>query len=1296
MIGSLAGPAASDLFAQSFSVPVPDDAFLQSWRWRDWSPLEGRSLRDVAGDGERLFIALRDGVVEYDGSAFQETSVAELDGTAVETVHRGRNGTVHLGTGHGLYEWTGPGLWREIFPGAEAPHAAVRDIVDVDGVVYAATGWGLLRVDDRPTLLTSGAFVAGARTAFPDVEVVPVPDRLVPVSPWGSGLVVTAGSEPAIAGATSAMSLVAVREGGELDSLLEPGERLLRPDDFPLSWGADGIAAAVESGMTVEVEGPDGARRSVVLRGAERPGGFRDFRLWSLHVSDAGALWLGFEAGGAAEVPLDGPTALVAFDGWVLHDEVDGVSTALWPVVGEDGDGRVWLFSENGRGGANRFEGGRWLVTRLADLGGSDVSVSVTRSSDGAMWVGGLGALHRWSGGAWRVYESPVAPIPTARTEVSAAGSTLWIGGAGAGVRSVELSSTRWDNVPGVAFGGAVRTAGGLEEWFVDERGRLLRRSGGPGAPLELVDAPIDTPVGVRVVRSDVVVVVGGDDGVSATAILDGSGWRVDRHPDLSWSIDPRTVFEASDGALWMSGSVDENDGQRGGVIELRDGRWTHHTPPGPTVSSYGIGEDDRGRIWLGGPGGLRLYDGDGWVAPDIDLGPGEPRVDAVASGDGALWIGTRANGALRYRGDQWTHFDMDRGLPSNAIVDVLVRDTAVWILTPSGVAALAEEAFVPSPFDGTLPLSSRGRLAGSPDGAVWLTVYFSEPARAGLLLNRFRAPFGAHSLRLGPERDPPDTWLTPPPERVPPPGRVSLTWDAHDPWLVTPSDRLTYSHRLNDGPWSPFGAARGVAFDSLSAGLYRFELRARDLDGNVDPTPAVATWTVVPPVWRQLWFQLLVGGLLAIVALEALGLARRGRRLADANATLEARVASRTQELRDTYEDLVRETREREVAEKRLLQAQKMEALGRLAAGVAHDFNNLLTVIRGTVELLAADRPGDAPLARDLGQIDEAATRASELTKQLLAVSREQVLRPGRVDLVGVVRGMEEMFGRLLSEDVHLEIRADDDVRPVWADRSSLEQVLLNLVVNAWEAIPGSGRVRVDILEAEVDGDGVGGIDAELEPGPYVVLEVSDDGDGIEPAHLDRIFEPFFSTKTSGTGLGLATVHGIVEQSGGALTVRSERGVGTTFTAYLPAAVGVEPAPEVGEPAEEASGGRERILLIEDEDGVREVATRVLQGLGYDVLSTADAEAAFELVEAAGAVDLLVTDVVLPGVSGVEAARVLRERFPSLKVLFVSGYAAGYRGTEMLAGDVSVYLQKPFRNDELAREVRRLLDVPP
>ena len=380
---------------------------------------------------------------------------------------------------------------------------------------------------------------------------------------------------------------------------------------------------------------------------------------------------------------------------------------------------------------------------------------------------------------------------------------------------------------------------------------------------------------------------------------------------------------------------------------------------------------------------------------------------------------------------------------------------------------------------------------------------------------------------------------------------------------------------------------------------------------------------------------------------------------------------------------------------EEQLRQSQKMEAIGQLAGGVAHDFNNLLTAITGYAELSMRKLWEEDPIFHNLGEIRKASERASSLTRQLLAFSRRQILQPKVLDLNRIVSDTEKMLARLIGEDIELQTILEPTLGSVKADPSQIEQVLMNLVINARDAMPGGGRLTIETQNVYLDAN-YSGRHIAVEPGPYVLLAVSDTGAGMDSVTQARIFEPFFTTKEQGkgTGLGLSTVYGIVKQSGGSIWVYSELGEGTTFKIYLPRVDEIVPEYMRPDTGSQAARGTETILLAEDDELVRNLAREILEESGYTVLEAPNGGAALLLCEQQKAeIDLLLTDVVMPEMSGRQLAERLVEIRPRMKVVYMSGYTADAVLRRGALEDETKFIQKPFTPDALTSKVREILD---
>jgi two-component system cell cycle sensor histidine kinase/response regulator CckA len=375
------------------------------------------------------------------------------------------------------------------------------------------------------------------------------------------------------------------------------------------------------------------------------------------------------------------------------------------------------------------------------------------------------------------------------------------------------------------------------------------------------------------------------------------------------------------------------------------------------------------------------------------------------------------------------------------------------------------------------------------------------------------------------------------------------------------------------------------------------------------------------------------------------------------------------------------------------LQQSQKMEAVGRLAGGVAHDFNNLLAVIIGYSDLLLQSLASSEPDRRKVEQIKQAAASGAALTRQLLMFSRQQVVQPVILDINQTVGNIDKMLRRLIKENIEFSVALDSNLDRVKADSGQIEQIVLNLVVNARDAMPNGGKLRIRTRNVRLDKDSVQP-GADVPPRPFVLLEVTDTGTGMDQQTQARIFEPFFTTKAAGegTGLGLATVYGIVKQGNGHIEVQSTLGQGSSFKIYLPAAEQAKEDQELGTDATEPAFSGETVLVVEDAEAVRDLVCNALSASGCTVLSARDGVEALGIVkEREGAIDLLLTDVIMPGMNGSTLAKQVRLLRPQTKILYMTGYSGEFIRSEMLTAGVSL-IQKPFTPADLRRKIRKML----
>jgi signal transduction histidine kinase/streptogramin lyase len=976
--------------------------------------------------------------------------------------------------------------------------------------------------------------------------------------------------------------------------------------------------------------------------------------------------------------------------------EEAGVPKDLWQFIVRDRSGNLWVRSRMQLielpAGASRFQ-----TVSLSDVGPINYGIpTLAFDRSGALMAPTSTGLAILRGGKWvRVGHRQGLPTSTVTAFLQDRKGLVWVG----------------------TLAGLVRWAGyGQGESYTDLEGLA-----GEGI-LTLLEDPEGG-------------LWAGTDGGLSHGVLAGGEWQWRREGDagLRWVSN---LARSKDGAIWLS-TVDrqavrylpksgklERYGQFDGApyrlfIDSSDRVWVTTSyglyrgqagnpaggfervlPPDATnrTTFTWVAEDARRDLWFGTYSGVFRQSGEKWFHYQKKDGLSSDRIGAVAAApSGEILVTNWDSAALdRIRADgervQIVSQDLSTQLDdTKAKLIHFDRAGREWMLTDHGAAMRSRNAWVRIGRPEGLIASNCNAMVAAADGSVWLGT-----------------PRGLSHLRVPAVPDaesPPAAKFA----EVLLGGRavdsagapVATASEAFLAKLTTLSfvraAEIEYRFRgLDSGDRWVDPQRAEVSSEYPRAGHYRVEVQARWPSSDWGPVAALdldvrARW------YESSWFR---GGLVLLLGCGALGAWKlRAVRFAASRAHLEQVIGERTRELRDANERLRQEIAERELVhrekqrlEEELTQAKRMESIGRLAGGVAHDFNNLLTVINGYCDLLLADLMEADPMRAALTEVRTAGQRAAEVTRRLLAFSRKQILQPRPVSLAEIVTGMRAALRRQLREEIELLVDVAGNVGLVMADRGQIEQVLAHLVTNARDAIAGAGTITIGVRPVEIEDCG-GRVPLDTPPGRYVEIAVADTGHGMDDATRANVFEPFFTTKEvgKGTGLGLAMVHGVVKQSGGSIVVESRPGNGTIFRIYLPRCAEEAGAPTSQAVVRPAAPGRESILVVEDQDAVRRLAALVLRQAGYAVTESSTGSAALALLETlTSPLDLVVTDVVMPGISGSELAKQVRERSAGTAVLYISGYP---RGTAEM-GDAGVdFLSKPFTAEELLHKVRSVLD---
>jgi signal transduction histidine kinase/ligand-binding sensor domain-containing protein/CheY-like chemotaxis protein len=1065
--------------------------------------------------------------------------------------------------------------------------------------------------------------------------------------------------------------------------------------------------------------------------------------IWDVRRDPAGRIW----------VATPGGARYLAEGRWLTPEVPESLSDSANTAVA-DRAARVWIGTST-RGVVRIDAEGARAFGIEAGLPGARV-FSIVEDRRGTIWAGTPDGVARFDEDSQQ-FEAIAALRDTAAYQLLVdRHDDLWIATYGRGLLHYDVETAQVSRAEGLAsdfvlslledregtvWAGTV--SGGMSRLVPVARELLDTRAGLPNFPVTTVyqdrfgaywvgtlggglvrieDGVVRRFTGADGLPSDSITSVAGGPGSSVWVGTSGAGaFRfedgrvVERlRPGRVGSIvrtvefDGHSTFVGGRGLLAIRPDGTERRWSRADGLGSDDVRVLYSTPRGMFIGTFG--------------GGLSLLTPDGtlttWGAAQ---GLDNPYVTSVHVDDHhepyTVWIGTYGGGLYRLRTNRLERIDEAHGLEDNVVFDIMEDDQArLWLMMNQGISvvAIADANRVADGLAPVLPSAFLGSAQGisgidgtdgnqpqswlATDGRIWFAttrgVVIVDPSTVqpptvqpavwldSLEVNDAPVAMAAAGLSLT--------------------GR-DLRLEFSAPQLLSGS-RVRYQHRLvgYDEGWSPPGDARTASYTNLPPGAYRFEVRAQAWRGAPFGQPATLTFEILPRYYETRWFT----GLMSVVAAGVLfgAYTLRVRRMRQRERTLQQLVDTRTAALRHEMSERDRAERERRALDERVQQAQRLESLGMLAGGIAHDFNNLLVGVLGEAGLALMDVPAGSRVRAHLQRIEQAALQASELTSQMLAYSGRGRFVQAPVYLPDIVRDTARLLTTVLGREVTLDLDFPDALPPVLGDPSQLRQVVMNLLTNASDAIgPRPGRIRVAAGTQQVDAAmaDASATDAEgpLTQGPYVWMTVQDDGAGMDEATMARIFEPFFSTKFTGRGLGLAAVQGIVRSHHGRIHVTSQQGIGTTFSVLLPAAPPQESAAHVptstaapARPLRPVAGATGTVVLVvDDERTVREVARAALETAGFTVqLASSGEEAVAEVRETGDRIGLVMLDLTLPGMSGRRVFDELRALRPTLPVLLTSGYSADEAG-DLVAQAGVAFIAKPWRPQRLVEEAQRL-----
>lgn len=1234
-----------------------------------------------------MWFGLNRGIIRYDGYNWELYDDAYFLNFPVSVLFYSHDNQLYAGSESGLLYYSG-NSWQKIFPQSDTLNVAVTSITQMnDGSLLVGVQNGLLRVDDgKATVYTVLSQVERMKNLHPEVQVVILPDEIL-----------------------------FQRHFGRVDEIYVDGKEVI--------W---------------------------LFMSRNNDGKLLQFRLQD--------------------------TLNNVLQDFTVSQSLGGKKLSNRNQILETGDGERWLINGFYKSGILRYDGNQWQTLKLSDLfGGDELHTDIIKATDGSIWIGGLGKLFVLKNNKWNVYAAPLLPIPSSRILVhESRDGQIWIAGIQGDVFRINYNYDKWISYRELNF---QTVAPNQKEWFISVNNKVVYKEDDAWFAYDQRSGLIDAPVRLVATRGGRIWVAGSHNGVAATAYLDNNRWIKQLHGELSWGIDPRSVFQDRQGALWFGASVDRQDnlGQVSGILQLKNPdedqlEWYHHTQRDGIGQHnvYGIGQSPDGAIWAGGTSLLR-YDSQRWKALS-DVEYLNEFVDIVHSGEN-LWVGSRYYGLFRFDGEKWTQYTKIDGLPSNTIISIYEETPEkVWVITDKDIALFDGRTWTPGLFPEVFRIPREGGdISVASDGAIWINKSLREWKRRAFpySITPAEAMKDFWTVRYNIGDMPPQTKIDVYTERVDQSGNTLIGWSGRDYWEDTPSDQLTFSWRINQGEWSDFSPETSVVLTKLSSGRHRFEVRAKDLEGNMEQVPAAVTFEVRPPIWKQAWFIILVLSFLIVIVFYEYRVIKRNKTLSslntwlqEANQTLEIRqekIERQKEKIQQQKDELekkavtLEEKTEEIVKQRDQLQemVEKVEALSsvkqRFFTNISHEFRTPLTLILGSIEkLLSTSEAQEKPAINHVYEtIQRNSRRILRLINQILEIRKIETgkaeLNPSPGDIVSFVREIVALFNDLAQiQQIKLRFTGKTSSLYIMFDPDTVEKVLFNLLSNAFKSTPAGGSITVSLTEVQQrKGNTSDAEQAEHGLQDWVVISVADSGKGIAAEELPLIFDRFYQVaetnvhnKFDSSGIGLSYVKDLVTVHNGNIFVDSKPGEGAVFTFEIPcervskgAVSDVLPAESllsarlsdniryeveniylgmrVNEETQRVTRGNQcaekpenLVLVVEDEPELRRFICETLES-NYSVLVAENGAEGYKLA-LEHQPDIVLTDVMMPEMNGIELCGKLKENFATnhIPLIMLTARTAPENKLEGYTFGADAYIEKPFNMEYLHLRINNLINA--
>jgi signal transduction histidine kinase/AraC-like DNA-binding protein/ligand-binding sensor domain-containing protein len=1013
----------------------------------------------------------------------------------------------------------------------------------------------------------------------------------------------------------------------------------------------------------------------------------------------------------------------------------------------ETKDNAVWVTSGSYRTGIHIFKNKTDKYIQLSKIfGGDEFHWNIVQNKKGEVMISGIGKFFVYSEGHWDYYSSPNVPIPPSCRIIiyETTDGSLWIGGLQNKIFKLDYTNKEWLTYKNLNY--QAESSDG-RQWFLESEGKVIVKNGDTWQAYGKEDGLIDAPVRLICTRTDQIWVAGTHDGVAATALLKKNKWVIQKYPALSWGIDYRSVFESGDSSLWFGGAVDSQPekGQKSGIIRIlnpleKNRKWIHYYYPehgNMSKNTYGIAQSPDGRIWKGGLG-LSYFNGQRWQR----LAKPEELTDYVntvhSRPDCHLYAGSRYYGLYVFDGNEWSVYNTNNGLNSNSIISIYCEtDSKIWIATDNGVARFDGHHWTSDIFPDEMNMSMEGgSLFVDKQGYLWINISPREWKRRAFeysqtppdIYNKYR------TYRYIPDQGRPKTYMQNHPEIIPSAGQITFFWKGKDRFNSTPDNKLQYSYRLDKGAWSDYTFNTNKTYYNLSPGEHVFEVKAQDLDMNIDSSPASAVFLVSPPVWRQTWFILLMTLMISITLFFIVQIIKRDQKLTIANTDLKYAndMLSDQKEKINSQKDQLNKmlVRNEQLSQSRL----------RFYTNISHEFRTPLTLILGNLENLAATKMDYEKRKAIYSIIRRNTKRILYLINQILEFRKIESgtlqLYTRKGDLARFIENLTSLF-KTLAEKKHIRLDFSSQIThaKVYFDHDKIEKIIFNLLSNAFKHCPEEGRIKVELHQSDSHDS-----NQYSNNGKFFRIVVSDTGKGIKKEEQSHIFERYYTGKgklnnnhEQSSGIGLSYIKDLVEIHQGKISVDSEPGKGTSFKVYIP--ILKEPAEgsekivdqyideyhfsenvhQTIERISKAYTGKfeeksefikkihtseksfnksfPTLLIVEDNDDMRQFLVSNLSDK-YNVFEALNGKQGLEIINN-HAFDLVISDVMMPQMDGIQFCKHIKTDINTshIPVILLTAKSLEEHKIEGYETGADDYIVKPFNKELLLVRIENIIE---